>query len=209
MRSVAQLFTRWTRSTRQPLDLQRGTTMLRLVHPASVCINSPLTTPVGMIFWCASCVRAPLSVYFNQYPVDTATTAHKSWDNGECRGGWTNRGGSKYSIVVYRRRHPPPSSPVPSMCARTPSATTMGDPTMRARSSLSFLRKFPGIYCEISRESKIVSRHTSFRPSRNWSSTAACLAARPWFCGTYRYFRDSEGTRDEEAWNVDGLGSLG
>lgn len=52
--------------------------------------------------------RVPVSVYFNQYPVDTATTAHKSWDNGECRGGWTNRGGSKYSIVVYT---------LPSMCA--------------------------------------------------------------------------------------------
>lgn len=75
----------------------------------SLCINSshryvapPPRRAYGMH------TRVPVSVYFNQYPVDTATTAHKSWDNGECRGGWTNRGGSKYSIVVYT---------LPSMCA--------------------------------------------------------------------------------------------
>lgn len=50
--SVAQLFTRRTRSTRRPVDLQRGTTMFASAW--LVCINS---RAASVVFWCAPSAR--------------------------------------------------------------------------------------------------------------------------------------------------------
>lgn len=61
------------------------------------------------------------------------------------------------------------------MCARTPSATTIGT---RRRARRRSSKSFPGIYCEISPASKIVSRRRlpAEGPARLRSDSPRCRA---------------------------------